>query len=397
MAALILFVSHFRIVIENLSKYGILFNWNTVQTYLDPFFLILGTIAIQTHAIIGLKLEIWVLGHLNEMRYIRIFNGATFLNILGVVLLPSLLVFFGRPSFATGGLLLMQAMMMWMKLISFALVNRDLRRIHQEGSKSNPEDVLKKLVDNGELVQYPLNLTIHNMYYFIMAPTLVYQMNYPRTAKIRWYWLMGKLVQFIFFSLLMVILVEQFIMPTIKNTIKYHLDKGTDLPYLLARLLKLAIPSLLVWLIMFYAFFHLYLNILGELLRFGDRAFYQDWWNSTTLGEYWRRWNLPVHNWLVRHVYHPIRRRGSPRPLSALIIFFISAVFHELLASIPLSMVRWHFFMGMLLQVPLIIVTERWTKGHQMGNIFFWLFFCVIGQPMIMLLYYHDYMAAQAT
>jgi len=191
----------------------------------------------------------------------------------------------------------------------------------------------------------------------------------------------------------MVILVEQFIMPTIKNTISHHLVRGTDVPYLFARLLKLAIPSLLVWLLMFYTFFHLYLNILGELLRFGDRQFYRDWWNSTTLAEYWRKWNLPVHNWLVRHVYHPVRRRGYRRELGSLLIFLISAFFHELIASVPLCMVRMHFFFGMLMQAPLIILTERYTKGHQVGNIFFWIFFCVIGQPMIVLLYYHDYLA----
>jgi hypothetical protein len=28
----------------------------------------------------------------------------------------------------------------------------------------------------------------------------------------------------------------------------------------------------------FYAIFHSYLNLTGELLRFGDRLFYRDWW-----------------------------------------------------------------------------------------------------------------------
>jgi diacylglycerol O-acyltransferase-1 len=40
------------------------------------------------------------------------------------------------------------------------------------------------------------------------------------------------------------------------------------------------IPNHLIWLIWFYLFFHCYLNILGELLRFADRDFYQDWWNA---------------------------------------------------------------------------------------------------------------------
>lgn len=38
---------------------------------------------------------------------------------------------------------------------------------------------------------------------------------------------------------------------------------------------QLALPNLYIWLVMFYSFFHLWLNILSELLRFGDRRFYK--------------------------------------------------------------------------------------------------------------------------
>lgn len=41
------------------------------------------------------------------------------------------------------------------------------------------------------------------------------------------------------------------------------------------RLLRLAVPNTGVWLAMFYLVFHLWLNILGELLLFGDRMFYK--------------------------------------------------------------------------------------------------------------------------
>lgn len=48
--------------------------------------------------------------------------------------------------------------------------------------------------------------------------------------------------------------------------------------------------NLLVWLMGFYAFFHLFLNILGELLKFGDRLFYMDFWNATSIDHFWRTW-----------------------------------------------------------------------------------------------------------
>ena len=65
------------------------------------------------------------------------------------------------------------------------------------------------------------------------------------------------------------------------------------------RVLVLAVPSLYAWITGFYIFFHLYLNIIAEILRFGDREFYRDWWNSTTIDQYWRLWNIPVHKWMV--------------------------------------------------------------------------------------------------
>jgi hypothetical protein len=46
---------------------------------------------------------------------------------------------------------------------------------------------------------------------------------------------------------------------------------------LLERVLKLSVPVLYFWLVMFYMFFHLWMNILAELLCFGDREFYKDW------------------------------------------------------------------------------------------------------------------------
>ena len=65
-----------------------------------------------------------------------------------------------------------------------------------------------------------------------------------------------------------------------------------------------------MWLCVFYGMFHAWMNFWGEVSRFADRRFYSDWWNSGTLGEYWRKWNYPIHNWLVRHVYFPLFRRG---------------------------------------------------------------------------------------
>jgi diacylglycerol O-acyltransferase-1 len=62
--------------------------------------------------------------------------------------------------------------------------------------------------------------------------------------------------------------------------------------------MRLSIANTYCWLLMFYSYFHLYLNLWAEILRFGDRVFYKDWWNSSEVGAYWRLWNAPVHYWV---------------------------------------------------------------------------------------------------
>ena len=134
--------------------------------------------------------------------------------------------------------------------------------------------------------------------------------------------------------------------------------------------------STLLW-----TFFHLWLNILAEITCFGDRLFYTHWWNAKRLDQYWRCWNIPVHNWLLRHVYFPVLGTGVGKTLAGLIVFVISAALHELIASGALRELRVWIFMGMLLQLPAIMLTsyldKKIFKGSELGNVLFWFFFCI--------------------
>lgn len=44
------------------------------------------------------------------------------------------------------------------------------------------------------------------------------------------------------------------------------------------------VPNHLIWLIFFYWLFHSCLNAVAELMQFGDREFYRDWWWVTLVG-----------------------------------------------------------------------------------------------------------------
>lgn len=306
-----------------------------------------------------------------------------------LILIPAIAVLRVDPSPVSGILLLMFTCISFLKLFSFIMTNRQFRLDLWNG-KPKKEVVAIEGVEDKELMTYPQNLNLVHMAYFMGAPTLCYQLNYPRTKSIRWYWMTGKLLQCIFFVALVVFMIEQWCFPVIKNSVDFF--KSKNIIGITERVMKLSIPSLYIWLAMFYAFFHLWLNIVGELLRFGDRYFYGDWYNAKSIGSYWRKWNVPTHNWLVRHLYYPALRHGFSKPVATSLVFLFSAIFHEVIISIPLHTFKLYFFLGMIVQIPAIFI-GRYFEKSVIGNIFFWISFCFFGQPIGILLYYQDYIS----
>mmetsp|Transcript_5234 Transcript_5234/g.5211 ORF Transcript_5234/g.5211 Transcript_5234/m.5211 type:complete len:199 (+) Transcript_5234:691-1287(+) len=188
----------------------------------------------------------------------------------------------------------------------------------------------------------------------------------------------------------MIILIQQYMMPLIQNTLPIINKEPINYTALLERHLKLSLPNLYFWLIMFFSAFQCFTNIVAELTRFGDRTFYKEWWNSRTLGEYWKLWNIPVHSWLLRHVHFPLINLGCHKNFAMFVTFFISAVGHEYLISGACRIVSYWAFLAMMMQIPLIIVMDIFKSfllKTQIGNVVFWVSFCIIGQPLAVLIY----------
>jgi len=75
---------------------------------------------------------------------------------------------------------------------------------------------------------------------------------------------------------------------------------------------------------------------------------------------------------------------------------------HEVLISLPFHMIRPWAYLGMMGQLPLVWITKYMTKHMfpgkpSMGNIVFWLSFCIVGQPMAILLYTIDHQFQKET
>ncbi|KAL3928557.1 MAG: hypothetical protein SGPRY_002337 [Prymnesium sp.] len=67
----------------------------------------------------------------------------------------------------------------------------------------------------------------------------------------------------------------------------------------------------------------------------------QDWWNAREFEQYWRLWNIPVHNFIVRHCYFPLLRHISTnKSLVGALCFTLSALLHEAVVALPLRTYR---------------------------------------------------------
>ncbi|KAJ7300123.1 hypothetical protein O6H91_17G002300 [Diphasiastrum complanatum] len=377
-----------RLIIENLKKYGLLSQasfWFSSMSAKDWPLLICG-LSLPIFPILALVAEKLMASALISEGMVRLLH---LVNCTVAILYPAYVIESVKSTPVPGFALIFLAITGWMKLVSYAHTNADIRQLALSGGEK-PD-----IPADAQVVDYPDNITVANIGYFMVAPTLCYQLSYPRSPCVRKGWVLGQIGKLVVFLGLAAFIIEQYITPTIKNS--EHPLKGNFLSSI-ERMLKLSIPTLYVWLCMFYVFFHLWFNILAELLRFGDREFYKDWWNAKTVEDYWRMWNMPVHRWLVRHIYFPCLRLGIPKHTTLIVVFTISGIFHEVVIGIPCHFFRCWAFLAIMLQVPLVLLTNWLQRKYQsstMGNMIFWFFFCIVGQPMSILLYYHELVVKQ--
>ncbi|KAL1448612.1 hypothetical protein MTO96_028215 [Rhipicephalus appendiculatus] len=241
-----------------------------------------------------------------------------------------------------------------------------------------------------KLVLYPDNLYAADIWYFMFAPTLCYEINFPQRPKIRKWFLLWITLEVIIIPLLGMTLLNQWAMPILAITAKAYNEM--DMWELFKAYIDLVVWNTIFWIMMSFWLFHSTLNWLGEVLRFADRDFYRDWWNADSVRSFWNRWNLPVHRWCWRHIYNPLVSAGCTKFQAQMAVFGVSAVFHEYIMSLPLKKVYGVAFAGMAIQLPLFylydtVIHERFPK---IGNGLIVVLFIFV-MPLVVLLYYCKY------
>ncbi|KAG9491780.1 hypothetical protein GDO78_000338 [Eleutherodactylus coqui] len=91
-------------------------------------------------------------------------------------------------------------------------------------------------------------------------------------------------------------------LPLFKNMSKQPFNTKT----LVLSIFHSILPGTLVLLASFFGFLHCWMNAFAEMLRFADRMFYKDWWNSTSFSNYYRTWNVIIHDWLYYYLYQDL-------------------------------------------------------------------------------------------
>jgi len=245
------------------------------------------------------------------------------------------------------------------------------------------EDLARELTSPMGNITYPANLTWANYIDYLCCPTLCYELEYPRTAAIDWQNLISKIIATFGCIFLLTVISEEFILPALVDA-SQRLDPSLrtgDAPLTVLEVLLilaetiswLLFPFMLTFLLVFLVIFEYVLGAFAEITHFADRHFYSDWWNSTDWMEFSREWNVPVYNFLRRHVYSASRPHVG-KANATVITFLISAVGHEIVMACITKKLRGYGFICQMLQLPIVMLQRtRLVRGKKtLNNVCFW-------------------------
>ncbi|XP_045473593.1 sterol O-acyltransferase 1-like [Harmonia axyridis] len=224
--------------------------------------------------------------------------------------------------------------------------------------------------------------------FFTWIPTLVYKDEYPRTSEIKWRRVAGYASEIIAVVFFYSFVLERFMIPLFKD---FGIRRFSRSELLLA-FLESILPGIMYLVVTFYLILHLVQNLFAELLYFGDRMFYKDWWTSTDFPTYYRKWNVVVHDWLYAYVYkdcYEILCPGS-KIVAKYVTFFLSSIVHEWIISNMLG----YFLPIMFIQffgVGTILTYVRFPR-NALFNMMLW-FNLALGSGMMMTAYALEFYA----
>ncbi|XP_039892430.1 diacylglycerol O-acyltransferase 1-like [Simochromis diagramma] len=375
---ILLVLTHAHLFLENFIQHGFLIDVKKVLGHLIedncnwPSVILI--LAANTFALIALLLE-----RSQEKAMLSLSNAHRLhLTNLGLLVLFPPAVIVHEPAMSTGGAFfsLLFFTILGMKLYSYQETNRWYRLAHLEKDQNGP----------ASQKHHNEHLTFRELYYFLLAPTLCFQRGFPCCPNVRINKLLHRLIEMVVVVQIMVGIVQQWIEPIFQRSeISFS---SMAITTRVEHLVGLVAPTHFLWLLFFFLT-HSYLNFCAELLRFGDRHFYGDWWNATTLIAFWKNWNIPFQRWCHRHIYTRLVERNVSPSHAELLVFLMSAALCEYMIALPLHSCRLWIFLMMVFELLVAVFLRNYFQGNY-GNGLVWLFL-LLGPPLAVATYFHDH------
>nr|XP_016846590.1 PREDICTED: sterol O-acyltransferase 2-like isoform X2 [Anolis carolinensis] len=201
--------------------------------------------------------------------------------------------------------------------------------------------------------------------YFLFCPTLIYRENYPRTPRVRWRYVIKNFAKFLMSLFYGSMLFKCCSIPIFSNMNKQSLTFRSFVLIVFSATLFAFYWAILIW----YTFFHCWLNAFAEMMCFADRTFYKDWWNATSTSAFLRSWNVVVHDWLYCYIYQDLLWvfKSKAQSVAVLFTFIVSGAFHEYI-----FMMSFGFFYPLLFIFWFIAISTE-ILGMPSTNIILWI------------------------
>jgi len=154
----------------------------------------------------------------------------------------------------------------------------EIRKLQEENVKAPElktvtelrEDLAREITSPLGHVTYPANVSYYNFFDFLCCPTLCYEIEYPRTNKIRPTELMWKGLAVFGCIFLMTLTTEEFVLPVLDEArvLLLSANSFTDAALIFAETIsRLLFPFMVIFLLLFLALFEYLCNFFAEVTR----------------------------------------------------------------------------------------------------------------------------------
>jgi hypothetical protein len=211
---------------------------------------------------------------------------------------------------------------------------------------------------------------ILNFLYFYFCPTLIYRDDYPKLKSISPKSILMNLINTLMGFSFNYIIVDMMLIPFINGNLNYLKPEN-----ILQTLLNFIVFSILILFVSFFGICHAYFNLFADIIGFGDREFYGDFWNARTPKEFISKIIFIFKEFFDYYVAYIIKRYTNlGSTLTELVNVFMIVSFIEYIAYYSLG----YFFpviSFLIIFSRIISFVFDWTKisNYEVSNFFTWM------------------------